>query len=275
MANIDPQFVVTGEARLSYVHLFQPRANQNDPTAEPKYGVTLLIPKSDAATFQRIQAALQVAIEAGVSGCWKGARPPQPSIPIHDGDGLKQTGLPYGDECKGHWVIEANSKQAPQVVDMACNPILNQSEVYSGMYGRVSFRLFPYNNRKIGIGCGLRNVQKTRDGEPLGGRTNANEDFGGGGYVPQPVPGYPQQQAYPQQQPAYQPAAAPMGYAPGAPAGYQTPVAPAAPVGYPAAVPVTPVGYPQQQPAAAPGYPQQPQLDPITGKPYSGGVMGI
>ena len=87
-------------------------------------------------------------------------------------------GMPFGDECKGHWVFTASSKNPPQIVDLGLNPIINQSEVYSGIYARVSINFFAYNtNGKKGIGCGLGNVQKVEDGEPLGGRTNAGDDF--------------------------------------------------------------------------------------------------
>jgi hypothetical protein len=204
MANQNPQHVVTGRARLSFVHLFTPYANPNG--GEAKYSTTILVPKSDVATKQRMDAAINAAVQAGVASKWNGVRPPQISIPIHDGDGVRPSdGMPFGDECKGHWVFTASSKQPPQVVDIALNPIINQSDIYSGIYARVSIQFFPYlNSGKRGIGCGLGNVQKLEDGEPLGGRTNAADDFGGGaGYAPaapayQPV--YPQQ---PVQQPVY------------------------------------------------------------------------
>lgn len=281
MANNDPQFVVTGEVRLSYVHLFAPYAKPGSKN-EPKYTVTILIPKSDFATKQRIDAAVNHAIQIGVQSNWSGVRPPIIAIPIHDGDGVRPSdGMPFGDECKGHWVLTASSKQAPQVIDAGMNPIINQTDIYSGIYGRVSMRFFPYNvEGKKGIGCGLNNVQKLRDGEPLSGRTNAADDFGDPNWQQQPAPGYqPPQQGYPQQpyqgQPMQQPS-------PGYP---QQPYAPPAQPAYPQQ---PQPGYQQPVPGYAPqvqpGYPQQPQqpvqqpvqYDPITGAPIiPGGVMGI
>lgn len=273
MSNQDILRVVTGEVRLSYVHVFTPHAKPGSNN-EAKYGVTILLPKSDYATKQRIDAAINAAIQAGVSSNWNGVRPPMLAIPIHDGDGVRPSdGMPFSDECKGHWIFTASSKQAPQVVDAGVNPILNQTEVYSGMYGRVSIRFFSYNNNgKKGIGCGLNNVQKLRDGEPLGGRTNAADDFGGG----QPAaPGYqPQQPAYPQQGYPQQPPYAP----PAQPAYQQPPYTPPTQPAYPQ------LAYPQQPTYPQQGYPQQPvqqpqqpaQIDPITGMPIPpGGVMGI
>lgn len=244
MSNNNPQHVVTGKVRLSYVHVFSPYANPNG--GEAKYSTTILIPKSDIATKQRIDAAIQGAIEAGVASRWNGVRPPQVAIPIHDGDGVRPSdGMPFGEECKGHWVVTASSKQAPQVVDMQLNPVIDQTQIYSGVYARVSIQFFAYaNSGKKGIGCGLGNIQKLEDGEPLGNRTNAADDFGDmGAYVPA-APSYAQ--------PNY-----------GAPApNYAQPYAP-----------------PAQPRVTYPQYPQQPaqpvQIDPITGKPITGGVMGL
>lgn len=169
--------LTTGEVRLSYEHLLKPYAQ--NPGADEKFSVTMLIPKSDIATKQRIDAAIQAAISEGVASKWGGVRPPQPPTPIHDGDGVRQSGEAFGDECKGCWVITASSKQRQDIVDAGLNPIIDPTEVYSGMYARVCLNFFAYNsNGKRGIGCSLGPVQKTRDGEPLGGRITAAEAFG-------------------------------------------------------------------------------------------------
>lgn len=174
----NPAHIVTDRARLSYVHLFAPYAGPAGGDA--KYSTTVLVPKSDAATKQRVDAAIEAAKQAGKSKCWSGIIPPVLAISVYDGDQPRPSdGMPFGEECRGCWVINASSKQAPQVVDTQCNPIIDQTQVYSGMYGRVSLTFFPYNaNGKKGIGCGLNNVQKLDDGEPLGGRTSAADDFG-------------------------------------------------------------------------------------------------
>lgn len=240
--------VTTGKVRLSYVHLFTPYAHQQG--AEPKYSTTILIPKADIATKQRIDAAIAAAIQQGVAGKWSGTRPPQVKNPVWDGDGVRQNGEPFGPECKGHWVLTASSNQQQEIIDFNMNPIINQSEVYSGMYARVNINFFPYfNSGNKGIGCGLGPVQKLEDGEPLGGHMSAAAAFGdnpvtGGGYTPA-ASSYTQQPA----QLAYTP-------------NYQQPVY----------APQTPYAPSVQQPI----YPQQPvQYDPITGSPVSGGVMGI
>lgn len=258
----NPTTVTTGQVRLSYVHVFQAYAQK--PGQDAKFSTTILIPKSDVSTKQRIDAAIQAAIQTGVPKVFGGTRPPQLAIPLHDGDGPRPSdGMPFGDECRGHWVMTASSKQQPAIVDLGMNPIINQTEIYSGMYARVNINFFAYNNTKKGIGCSLGPIQKLADGEPLGGGAMSPEEAFGA-----------MQQEYQPQQPAYQ-APAPA-YIP--PANMQ-PGYPPAQAGYPQQA--MPQGYPQQ-PSVQPGYPQQPaypqqpqQLDPITGKPYNGGVMGI
>ena len=237
--------VLTGEVRLSYVNVITPRASQQG--GEPKYSVTLLIPKSDYAAKADIDSAIQTAAQEAVSKVWGGVRPPQPRIPIWDGDGVRQSGVPFGEECKGHWVITASTKMKPQVVGMDnINVELAPSDIYSGMYGRVTIRFFGYSNSgNKGVGCGLGNIMKTRDGEPLVGTASAASDFA---MVGNEVVQQPQNPAAP----AYGvPAAAP---APAAPA-YQQPAAPA--YQQPA----------QQAPAPAYYQPQQPQgaVDPFGG----------
>ncbi|MFZ5645789.1 MAG: DUF2815 family protein [Bacillota bacterium] len=261
-----PTNVTTGQVRLSYVHLFQPWAAK--PGQEQKYSVTVLLPKADIATKQRIDAAINAAIQQGVTSKWNGVRPPQIVVPIWDGDGVRKNGEPFGPECKGHWVFTASSKTQQAVVDLNINPIINQSEVYSGMYGRVSVNFFPFDtNGNRGIGCGLGPVQKLADGEPLGGGVSAEEAFGGaaGGYPPA-APAYQQPQQGYQQQPPYAPPTQPAYPQQPQPGYQQQPVYPQQPT------------YPQQ------GYPQQPtqqpqqpvQYDPITGAPIPpGGIMGI
>lgn len=212
--------VTTDEVRMSFVHLFKPYAYQ--PGQEEKYQVTLLIPKTDTDTVGRIHAAIEAAKQRGITSKWNNSCPPIVPTPIHDGDGGKPSdGTPFGPECKGHWVCTATSKvdYPPEVVDKMGNPIINQSEVYSGMYGRVNVKFAPYAfGGKKGISCYLGPVQKLRDGEPLAGSApSAAKAFG----TPAPQAATPQ---YGAAMPATPGAA---GYAPqpqyGQPAGYTAP----------------------------------------------------
>lgn len=185
--------ITTNEVRLSYVNVFEPQTRPGQ--TEAKYSVTVLVPKSDAAGKALLDTAIEAAINAGVSKCWGGVKPPVPALPIHDGDGPRPSdGQPYGAECRGCWVFTASSKNAPGVVDAAVQRILDPREVYSGIYGRVNISFFPYNNNgKKGVGCGLNHVQKLRDGEPLVDRVSAEDAFG----AAPAAQAYPQPGAYP------------------------------------------------------------------------------
>jgi len=180
----DPMKVLTGECRLSYVNLITPRAAQ--PGAEEKYSVTLLIPKTDVATKADIDRSIEAAAKEAVAKTWGGVRPPFMKSVVWDGDGVRQSGVPFGEECHGHWVLTASTKNKPQVVgidNIACE--LDPRDIYSGMYARVTIRFFGYSNSgNKGVGCGLGNVLKTRDGEALAGGASAAVDFAGIGSSP-------------------------------------------------------------------------------------------
>lgn len=190
--------VLTGEVRLSYANLITPRASMQGGVE--KYSVTLLIPKTDSATIADINASIQAAYNEGVNKKWGGAHPTARPI-VHDGDGLRPSGTPFGDECKGHWVMTASSQIKPQVVGVDnINCELAPSDIYSGMYARVTINFYPYDAAGAkGVACGLGNVLKTRDGEPLSGGASAASDFDGLGQCvaaqPTAAPAYPQAQS--------------------------------------------------------------------------------
>lgn len=168
--------------RFSYVNVFQPQPPYNNPNGEPKYSVTILLPKSNTAAKAAIDAAINATIDDAVRSKWGGQRPPQPAVCIHDGDGPRPSdGAAFGEECRGCWIFTAscNAKNPPFVVDRNVQKILDPREVYSGIYGSVSVSFFAYNaGGKKGIGCGLNGIQKVRDGEPLSGsRITAESAF--------------------------------------------------------------------------------------------------
>ena len=174
--NINPTKVITGkDTRWSYCNVWDAKSING---GTPKFSVSLIIPKSDEATVRKIKAAIDAAYHDGEStlrGNGK-AVPPLVAIknPLRDGDTERPDDLAY----KNAYFVNANSATAPGVVDADCNPILTRSEVYSGVYGRASISFYAFNsNGNRGIACGLNNLQKIRDGEPLGGRASAESDF--------------------------------------------------------------------------------------------------
>ena len=173
---VNPTKVITGvNTRWSYVNAWEPKSING---GAPKYSVSLIIPKSDTKTIEKIQAAIQAAYEEGQSKL-KGNGRSVPALsalktPLRDGDMERPDDETYANS----YFVNANSSTAPGIVDADRNPILERSEVYSGVYGRASINFYAFNsNGNKGIACGLNNLQKIRDGEPLGGKSRAEDDF--------------------------------------------------------------------------------------------------
>lgn len=166
--------VVTGKVRFSFCHLFEPQEPLGG--GEPKYSVTLLIPKKDTATLGKIKEAMAQAREAFCSKNGANALPAKPSHTLHDGDGVRESGEPFGDECKGHYVLKVSTKQKPLIIDNFKNDITDPNEVYSGCYGRASIKFFGYNaNGKKGLSAVLLGIQKLHDGTPFGTVASADD----------------------------------------------------------------------------------------------------
>lgn len=172
----NPTKVITGkDTRWSYANVWEPKSING---STPKYSVSLIIPKSDKVTIEKIKKAIEAAYREGEAKLKGNSKtlPPLSAIktPLRDGD-LER---PYDPTYANSYFINANSATAPGIVDIDLNPILNRSEVYSGVYGRASVSFYAFNsNGNRGIACGLGNLQKIRDGEPLGSKASAEDDF--------------------------------------------------------------------------------------------------
>ena len=163
--------VVTGTVRLSYANVWEPKSING---GTEKYSVSLIIPKSDKKTIDAINKAVDAAIEEGIAK-FGGKKPNKAAIklPLRDGDTERD------DEAYANsYFVNANSTTPPQIVDQNVQPILDRGEVYSGVYARVSINFYAFNtNGNKGVACGLGNIQKVRDGQPLGNRSSASDDF--------------------------------------------------------------------------------------------------
>ena len=171
----NPTKVITGEARLSYANLWEPKSING---GAPKYSVSIIIPKSDTRTIAKIKTAIEAAYREGETKL-KGNGKTVPALsalktPLRDGDTERPDDEAYADS----YFINANSATAPGIVDSACETIIERSQIYSGVYARASVNFFAFNsNGNKGIACGLNNIQKLRDGDPLGGKSRAEDDF--------------------------------------------------------------------------------------------------
>lgn len=171
--------VVTGKVRFSYAYLAEPQEALGG--GDPKYSLTLLIPKSDNATLAKIKAAIAEARDNFCNRNGANALPAKPNHTLRDGDGAKDNGDDFGPECRGHYVIKVRSKQKPVVVDRNGQPILDVAgEVYGGCYGRAAINFFGYNTAgSKGVSATLLSVQKLADGEPFG-TVGSADDFNDG-----------------------------------------------------------------------------------------------
>ena len=189
MADEKKKASLTPEFRVSFPALYTPRG-MNDQT--PKYSVVMLFPKGinllPAKTLaQKLFQEMKTAVRAAAVEKWGADEKKWPK-------GLKWPFKDQGDKAyegyeEGAPYCSASSKQKPQIVHAVRNengefPIVEEHEMYPGCYARASYRVFAYEARdkqgavlSRGVGLGLGNVQKTRDGEPLGGRTLAENDF--------------------------------------------------------------------------------------------------
>lgn len=175
MAPANPTKVITREVRLSYCHLFEPYASFEN--ADKKYSTVILVPKSDTVTINAIKKAQQAALEIGKGTKFNGKIPANWKNTFRDGDG-DDVDLEKNPEYAGHMFMTISNKSKPGVVDHNVQPILDQTEVYSGCYARVSMNAFPFAaNGNKGVSFGLNHVQKLRDGEALGNITKAENDF--------------------------------------------------------------------------------------------------
>lgn len=170
-----PTKIVTGKVRFCFTNVFEPVSM--DDASEKKYSICIIIPKSDTATVKKIKNAIAAAKEEGKGKIAdkNGKIPSTLKTPLRDGD-EERSDFP---EFANSYFLNASSLRKPGIVDASLNPIMDKDEFYSGCYGRASLTFYAYNVQSKGIACGLNNLQKLADGEPLSGGSTAEEDFGG------------------------------------------------------------------------------------------------
>lgn len=162
--------VVFGPCRLSFTHVF----NKYSPNGEGdgKYMTNVLIPKSEKKTIKALKQAIEAAKKAGVVSKWGGKEPKKLDMPLHDGDDKDD------DVYQDHFYINAKCKTRPGVVDKSKNPIVDEEEMYSGVWAFVSVTFYAYDaSGNRGVACGLNNLMKFKDDDHLGGRVSADSDF--------------------------------------------------------------------------------------------------
>jgi len=169
---------ITIPARIYYHNLTTPFSRGSNPE-DSKYSVSMLISKNDPETKRIIDDAIEAAKEKAVMTKWNGAAPPRPTNPLYDGDDLRANGEPFSPEAAGNYVLIASSRERPEIVDVALQPIVNESDIYRGVYIYASISFYGYaRSGKKGIGCAINAVLKWRDGDHFeGGRVTAAQAF--------------------------------------------------------------------------------------------------
>lgn len=163
--------VVFGPCRLSYTHVFA-KYNPGGDSADGKYMTNVLIPKGEKETLKAIHDAAEAAKKAGVISKWSGKEPKKLDMPLRDGDDRDD------DVYAGHFFVNAKSGTRPGILDRKKVPIVDEEEVYSGVWAIVSVSFYAYaKSGNNGIACGLNNIMKFKDDEHLGGRVSAEADF--------------------------------------------------------------------------------------------------
>lgn len=155
--------------RFSYVNLVE--AKLAPGATQPKFGLSLIIPKTNKKTIRAIEDAVAAAEEAGKDKF--GKKWICKKTPLRDGDKERED-----DAYANSFFLNANSNNRPGMVNAKVQPILDPKEIKSGDWGNVSLNFYPFNvNGNSGIAVGLNHVQKVKDGEPLGSVTSAQDEF--------------------------------------------------------------------------------------------------
>ena len=164
-----------GEVRFSYTAVFQPK--KNDDGTPSKYGVCIIIPKEDTETVNLVKEAIDAAKQRGKLEKWGGKIPANVKSCLRDGDIDREDDEAFA----GCYYLNASSRNKPGVKvleDGVVSDALDEEDFYSGCYGAVTLDFFPYESSgNKGVGAGLNNVIKTRDGDRLSGGRSADEDF--------------------------------------------------------------------------------------------------
>lgn len=158
--------------RFSYVNLEVAKCAPG--STEAKFGMSVIIPKSNKKTLKALGVAIKAAVELGKQKHGKVFENEKKlKFPLRDGDDERE------DEAyKDSFFLNANAKNRPGMVDRKVQPILDPKEIKSGDWGNVSLNFYPFSvNGNSGIAVGLNHVQKVKDGEPLGSQTNASDEF--------------------------------------------------------------------------------------------------
>jgi hypothetical protein len=160
----------------NYLYCFKPRKDPEDKDAEGLYQCVLSWSKDDEKQTETLENLVEdVAVEQWGAKAKDLLARGKIQSPLRDGDDSDDENF---HDC---WMVNSRRKESlgrPGVVDQDVQPILDQTEIYSGCSVNISVNLYAYDYKgKKGVGVGLNNIQKVADGERRGGGTRAEDDF--------------------------------------------------------------------------------------------------
>ena len=163
--------VVFGPCRLSFPSLFEKKKFDGD-TGDGKYMLVALLPKSEKETRDAINLAGEAAKNAGIASKWGGKLPKKLALPVFDGDESND------EYAQGHYTIRAKSNMRPAVTARDGSPVVDEEEIYGGVWAYVSVTFYPYSTAgNNGVAVALNAVRKFKDDEPFG--QSSAHDFDG------------------------------------------------------------------------------------------------
>lgn len=168
--------LVLGPVRLSFVNVFE---KVESPSGVMQFGLTAMVPKADKALVKRMNDAIKAGIAAGIrSNKITKNDIKNLKLPIHDGDDKESRGN-RGSEFDKMWYFSStNARNQPGVVDRDKQPIVDDDEVYSGIWAYLHVTFHAFNRRGTrGIRCNLNHLMKFKDDDRLDGRKSVDEAF--------------------------------------------------------------------------------------------------
>lgn len=169
--------VVIGPVRLSYVHLFEKYAGPDGDQERAKYQTGILIPKSQKETVAALKQCIKAAYDRSVTKDWGGKKPAisetSDAYPLRDGEDKDD------ENYSGHLYLNAKTGKRPSVTDRDGQPIVDEDEIYSGVWAWVCVTFYGYKvNGKCGVATALEAIRKCKDDEQFGGKISQDEAFG-------------------------------------------------------------------------------------------------
>ena len=159
--------------RLSYPHLFIPKAVTDEPGGEKKYSTAIMLPPD-----VDLSLAVQM-VEAAANERW--------GKEAASGKRIKKPFLKHAEKTEDQelaaqfpYLIRCSSKNRPQIMFANGAFCTDDEEVYPGRWARISVRAYAWEHQTGGRGVsfGLSNVQILDHDERIGGgRVNAEDEF--------------------------------------------------------------------------------------------------